>query len=161
MLLLCRQLFHPPRSSGIVRSRPPVVYSSPCVTSNSSAMSSSIPRVPINNLSLGDSETPDTASTDSLSPKPTSGLPKFWVVYNPEVKQRLVFHLAHVFIHEPSALCVEISPDGLRIATRLSGRRKTLISEVKTRSNVRSVWSASSSIKHRLILLQGACGSLR
>ena len=73
------------------------------------------------------------------SPEPKSELPEFSVVYNPEVNRALHLHLAHVFTHESPAICVKTSPDGQRIAVGYSGSGKTVINEVKTRSNVRSV----------------------
>ena len=65
--------------------------------------------------------------------------PEFSVKYNPEAKRALALHLEHVFIYESSAYCVNISPDGQRMAVGFQDSGATIISDMKTRSNVRSV----------------------
>ena len=68
--------------------------------------------------------------------------PKFSVEYNPQVKRSIDLHLEHVFTHESPAFCVKISPDSRRIAVGSRDTGETIIYEVKTRSNVRSLSSS-------------------
>ena len=77
-------------------------------------------------------ETPD-------SPKLISGLPEFSVEYNPEVKRAFDLHLEHVFAHESPAFCMRMSPDGQRMAVGCQTSGETVVSEMRTKSKVRSV----------------------
>ena len=103
----------------------------------------------IRNISLSNSERirdafADAPTTNSdrvpapISAEPKFEPPEFSVEYNPEVKQVLALHPEHVFTHESRAFCVKISPDGQRIAVGYQNSRATIISDLKTRSNVRS-----------------------
>ena len=65
--------------------------------------------------------------------------PDFSVEYNPEVKRALTLHLEHVFTHESPALCSKMSPDGRRTAVGFGHTGATIITDLITRSNVRSV----------------------
>ena len=85
-------------------------------------------------------DTPAMISGSEHNPEPKSELPEFFVVYNPEVKRALDLHLMHVFTNESRAHCVKVSPDGQRIAVGFHDDGKAIISEVKTRLNIRSVF---------------------
>ena len=70
---------------------------------------------------------------------PSSPDPEFSVEYNPEVKRALTLHLEHVFGYKSSAYCVTISPDGRRMAVGFEDSGATIITDMITRLNVRSV----------------------
>ena len=122
-------------------SQPPIENAGSGGTSNSSL----IPKVQTNNTSGMTHQTTVVTPANSAheqthsSSDPKSELPEFSVVYNPAVNRALHLHLAHVFIREYPAFCVKMSPDGQRIAVGQIDSGKTVIHDVKTRSNVRSV----------------------
>ena len=116
----------------------------------SAATSSNVPpidiSVPATSLSIPETipdanvDTPVTNSgPEQIQISPKAESPEFSVEYNPEGKRTLALHLEHVFAHEYPANCVKMSPDGQRIAVGFQGSGATIISDLKTRSNVRSV----------------------
>ena len=106
-----------------------------------SAISSSIP-----SISLKTSETvPDTtidisATNPAEQIPPKVELPEFSVEFNPEVERILALHLEHVFAHEYPAYCANMSPDGQSMAVGFQYSGRTVIYDMKSRSNV---WSVS------------------
>ena len=107
---------------------------------NSATSESVVPTMSLETISYA---TVDTSSTNPgpkqtrISPKAES--PEFSVEYNPEVKRALAIHLEHVFAHASPAWSVKINPDGQRMAVGFQNSGATIISNMKTRSNVRSV----------------------
>ena len=115
----------------------------PCDASNSSPMAkvtNNVSPIISETIHHTTTDTPAMNSGSEHNPDPKSELPEFSVVYNPEVKRVLDLHLMHVFTHESAAYCMKMSPDGQRIAVGFLDDGKTIISEVKTRSNIRSVF---------------------
>ena len=87
-------------------------------------------------------QTPISSESDKESDKesePDSDPPEFSVEYNPAVKRALDLHLEHVFPHKCPAWSVKITHDGQRMAVGFKESGATIISDMKTRSNVRSV----------------------
>ena len=80
----------------------------------------------------------DSEQTPISFPEPESQRPDFSVVYNLEVERTLDLRLARIFTHD-SPFCMKMSPDGQRIAVGVLSLGKTVINDVKTGSNVRSV----------------------
>ena len=112
-------------------------------TSNSAASTSAVPTIsPISSETIPGTAI-DTSPTNPgpeqtrISPEPDH--PEFSVEYNPEEKRALTLHLEHVFTHESPAYCMKISPDGQRMAVGFRYSGTTIISDLKTGSNVRSV----------------------
>ena len=111
-------------------------------TSNS-ANSSSIPTISLITSETIPGITVDTSTTNPgpeqtrISPKLER--PEFSVEYNPEVKRALTLDLEHVFAYEYPAYCVKISPDGQKLAVGFRDSGEMIISDMRSRSNVRSV----------------------
>ena len=116
-------------------------------TSSPEISGSTVPTIALITSETIPDATADAPTTNSgpeplpapISPEPKSEPPEFSVDYNPEVKRTLALHLEHVFAHEYPANCVKMSPDGQRIAVGFQDSGATIISDLKTRSNVRSV----------------------
>ena len=153
---LWRRIFHtrPHR----LPSRPALDISGSGRTSKSEIFGSTVP-----NIALITSEIiPDAIAPNSgpeplaapISPEPKSGPPEFSVEYNPEVKRTLSLRLEHVFAHEYSACCAKISRDGQRMAVGFQNSGATIISNMKTKTNVRSV---SESLVSALDLVYFQC----
>ena len=68
------------------------------------------------------------------------------VEYDPEAKRVLDLHLAKVIKYNASVFCVEIDPDGHRVAVGLS-EGPTYLTELKTGSNI---WLVSDSLPQSL-----------
>ena len=113
-------------------------------TSNS-AVSSPIPTISLNTSEPIPEAIVDAPTTHSghesaqISPEQESEPPEFSVEYNPEVTRALTLHLEHVFMHENPAWCMKISPNGQGMAIGFDESGAAIISDMKTRSNVRSV----------------------
>ena len=125
-------------------SDPPRIESSD--SSSNPAIDSSIPGILITSETIpgATSDAPVIDPSGKLTPissesEPDSELPEFSVEYNPEVKRTLALHLEHVFAHASPAFPVKINPDGQRMAVGFEDSGATIISDTKTRSNVRSV----------------------
>ena len=114
----------------------------PIDSSDDSPNSSSIPAISLSNSEMIPITTVDTSSTNhepEQSPiSPKHDCPEFSVEYNPEVQRALTLHLEHVFAYESPALCMKISPYGQRAAVGFGHSGATIISDMKTQSNVRS-----------------------
>ena len=115
----------------------------PPIDPGDSSNSSSIPTILLNNSETIHNTTVNTLemNLDSeqtpISPEPDR--PEFSVEYNPEVKRPLDLHLEHVFAYECPAYSVKISPGGQRMAVGFGHSGATIIRDMKTQSNVRSV----------------------
>ena len=116
-------------------------------SSSNSATDSSIPVISFTDFERTPGATSDAPITDSIGKstpisfesEPYSEPPEFSVEYNPEVKRTLALHLEHVFVHEYPAYCANISPDGQGMAVGFEDSGATIITDMKTKSNVRSV----------------------
>ena len=123
----------------------------PSMASSSRTFNSATSRSIIPTISLISSETIPATTVDTfatnhdpeqtrISPKPEP--PEFSVKYNPEVKRALDFRLEHVFAYEFPPFCMKISPDGQRMAVGFQDSGATIISDMKTRLNVGSVFQS-------------------
>ena len=152
----------PAPSSGLNPSTATASDLPPVDSSGDSPNPSSIPAISLSNFETIPVSTVDTPATNNvpeqspISPKPDR--PKFSVEYNPEVQQALTLYLEHVFAYESPALCLKISPGGRRTAVGFGHTGATIITDLITRTNVRSVSEYCQSTV--LILFQCFRGSL-
>ena len=126
-------------------SRPEANVTGSSQTSNLATSSSAVPTITLATSETVPITTGDTPVTNhepernSHALKPKSEPPEFSVTYNPDATRALNLDLEHVFAHESPAWSVKISPDGQRMAVGFEYSGATIISDMKTRSNVRSV----------------------
>ena len=112
----------------------------PIDSSGDSPDSSSIPAISLSNSETIPGITVDTSAIiHEPEQTPFSPDPEFSVEYNPEVKRALTLHLEHVFAYESPPLCLKISPDGQKLAVGFENSGETIISDMRSRSNDRSV----------------------
>ena len=133
----------PAPSSGLNTSTATSSDLPPVDSSGDSPNSSSIPAISLITSEMIPCITVDTPATNNvpeqspISPKPDR--PEFSVEYNPEAKRALDLRLEHVFAYDFFPFCMKISPDGQKLAVGLGSSGETIICDMKTRSNVRSV----------------------
>jgi WD40 repeat protein len=77
---------------------------------------------------------PDEQTT--MSSKKKSEPPRWSVVSNPEIRKVLDIEIAHDFTYQSRVLCVNMSPDGQRVALGLEYDGSTYIKDVKTGSKI-------------------------
>ena len=131
---------NPAPSSGLNLSTATASDLPPVDSSGDSPNSSSIPAISLSNSETIPGITVDTSATNhDPEQTPSSPDPEFSVEYNPEVKRALTLHLEHVFAYESPALCLKISPDGQKLAVGFEDGGETIISDMSSRSNDRSV----------------------